>query len=166
MAIAEWIIWGIACIVLLSFIGAAITTRDSGLRRHHTQHCFLITIGLLVTLITPMSKLHLLWWVPVTFFINMLLSNFLMASRLKRGLREFEKHRFKDAPVYPEGTFDNIIADKETGLYHHRNCENAGITDLTKKILFGSENDAEEQGFKPCELCCRKNDGEQKGNHA
>jgi hypothetical protein len=171
MIIAEWIVWGIACIVLLTFIGAALTTRDSGLRRHHTQHCFLLTIGLVVTIITPMSKLHLLWWVPITFVINMLLSNLFTVGRFNKGLREFEQQRLRSishpGEIKESGTYDNVVADKETGLYHYRECEYARIIEITKGIWFGSESDAQEHGFKPCELCSRiVNDGEPKGNHS
>jgi len=93
MEIAEWIVWAIACIVLLSFFLAALAQRDSGIRSHHMRHCLLLAPGILITIITPISKLHLLWWVPVTFFLNLLLSNLLLSLRLKRGLRDFEKRQ-------------------------------------------------------------------------
>ena len=94
MVVAEWIVWVIACIVLLSFFLAALTQRDSGIRSHHMRHWFLLAPGLLITIITPISKFHLLWWVPVTFFLNLLLSNILLSLRLKRGMRNFEKQQF------------------------------------------------------------------------
>jgi CHASE2 domain-containing sensor protein len=91
MAIIEWVVWAIACVFLLSFFLAALSQHDSGLRSHHMRHCLLLVPGLLITVITPISKFHLLWWVPVTFFLNILLSNILLSLRLKRGLRNFEK---------------------------------------------------------------------------
>jgi len=91
MAIFEWVVWAIACAILMSFFLAALSQRDPGLRNHHMRHCLLLGTGLLITVITPMSKLHLLWWVPVTFFLNMLLSNILISLRLKRGPRNLEK---------------------------------------------------------------------------
>lgn len=57
------------------------------------RYCLLLVPGLLVTVITPISKFHLLWWVPATFFLNLLLSNILLLSHLKRGLRNFEKQQ-------------------------------------------------------------------------
>jgi len=93
MAIIEWIVWALACVVLLSFLLAALVQRDSGLRSHHMRHCLLLIAGLVITVITGVSKLHLLWWVPVTFFLNMVLSSTLLALRLKRGLRDLENQR-------------------------------------------------------------------------
>jgi hypothetical protein len=37
------------------------------------------------------KTVHLLWLGLITFFLNMILSNILVAGRLKRGMREFEK---------------------------------------------------------------------------
>jgi len=93
MAIIEWIVWAIACVFFLSFILASLSQRDPGLRGHHMRHSLLIFIGLLITIITPLSKLHLLWWVPVTFFFNMLLSNILVYFRLKRHTRNLDIER-------------------------------------------------------------------------
>lgn len=93
MVIFEWVVWAIACVFLLSFLLAGLSQRDPGLRSHHMRYCLLILPGLLVTIIIPLSKLHLLWWVPVTFFLNMLLSNVLVFFRLKRHMRNFEKEQ-------------------------------------------------------------------------
>ena len=93
MAIIEWVVWALACVVLLSFLLAALVQRDSGLRSHHTRHCMFLIAGLVITVITDVSKLHLLWWVPVTFFLNIVLSNMFLALRIKRGLRDLENQR-------------------------------------------------------------------------
>jgi len=93
MAIIEWVIWAIACVFLLSFFLAALFQHDPVIRSYHMRNCLLLVPGLLVTVITPISKFHLLWWVPATFFLNLLLSNILLFSRLKRGLRNFEKQQ-------------------------------------------------------------------------
>ena len=55
------------------------------------RNCLLLVSGLLVTVITPISKLHLLWWVPATFLLNTLLSTMLLSWRLRRGLPSLEK---------------------------------------------------------------------------
>ena len=99
MVIIEWVIWAIACIFLLSFFVAAFSQRDPGIRSHHMRYCLLLVPGLLVTVITPISKFHLLWWVPVTFFLNMLLSTMLLSLRLKRGLPNLEKRRYESEIV-------------------------------------------------------------------
>lgn len=93
MAIIEWVVWALACVVLLSFLLAALFQRDSGIRSHHMRHCLLLIAGLVITVITDVSKLHLLWWVPVTFFLNIVLSNMFLALRIKRGLRDLENQR-------------------------------------------------------------------------
>ena len=99
MAIIEWVIWAIACVVMLSFFLAALFQRDPVMRSYHMRNCLLLVIGLLVTVITPISKLHLLWWVPVTLFLNPLLSNMLLSLRLKRGLSNLEKRRYESEIV-------------------------------------------------------------------
>jgi len=93
MAIIEWVIWAVACFLLLSFFLAALFQHDPLIRSYHMRYCLLLVPGLLVTVITPVSKFHLLWWVPVTFFLNTLLSTMLLSFRLTRGLRNLKKRR-------------------------------------------------------------------------
>jgi len=109
MAIIEWVIWAIACVFLLSFFLAALFQHDPGIRSHHMRHCLLLVPGLLVTVITPISKFHLLWWVPVTFFLNMLLSNMLLSLRLKRELRNFEKRQCESKIVLTKDSEWSVI---------------------------------------------------------
>jgi len=99
MAIIEWVIWAIACVFLLLFFLAALFQHDPVIRSYHMRNCLLLVPGLLVTVITPISKLHLLWWVPVTFFLNGLLSTMLLSLRLKRGLSKLEKRRYESEIV-------------------------------------------------------------------
>lgn len=114
MAIIEWVIWAIACVFLLSFFLAALYQHDPGIRSHHMRYCLLLAPGLLVTVITPISKFHLLWWVPVTFFLNLLLSNIILSLRLKRGLRNFEKRQLESKIV--------LIKDSEWSVIDGEPC--------------------------------------------
>jgi len=77
IAVFGWVIWAITCVILVSFILATLSTRNSGPHNNHLRYCLLLVLGLIITILMPISKLHLLWWVPVTFFVNLLLSEVL-----------------------------------------------------------------------------------------
>lgn len=83
MTVFGWIVWALACVVLLSFLLAALSSKDSGLRAHHMRHSLLLIAGVTITAITQISKLHLLWWVPLTFFLNQALSMVLIGKKLQ-----------------------------------------------------------------------------------
>ena len=88
MLVFGWIVWGITCILLLTFLLAAITQRDRGLRNHHLRFCGLLFVGILVTSITHIYKLHLLWWVPLTFILNQfILMPLIYFFHIRRGLK-------------------------------------------------------------------------------
>ena len=65
----RWFVWGTALAIFISQL-IFIFHRDRALRRLAMRVAFLIAIGLAVTALTDFSKLHLLWWVPLVFFIN------------------------------------------------------------------------------------------------
>jgi hypothetical protein len=64
MVILGWIVWCLVAVVALflmsgsSYPGVGYIMRIQG---------FVLVIGLVVTLLTPVSKLHLLWVVPLAF---------------------------------------------------------------------------------------------------
>lgn len=91
MVIVGWIIWAITCVFLLTFLLSALSRRDPGFRNHHLRFSVLLLVGLLITVLTSFSKLHLLWWIPVAFVVNMLLSNLLLFVRFKIGMNKVEK---------------------------------------------------------------------------
>lgn len=109
MAIVEWVIWGIACVFLVSFFLAALFQRDPGIRSHHMRHCLLLAPGLVLTVVTPISKLHLIWWVPATFFLNMLLLNILLSFRLKSSLRHSEERQCESKIVLVKDSEWSVI---------------------------------------------------------
>ncbi len=107
MIVFEWIVWGVACLIFLSFVLAAFSSRDSGLRAHHVRHSLLIAVGLVITFITQMSKLHLLWWVPVTFILNQMLSMALLRTKMR--------HLETNFPLAKDGK-RNTLDEEETSF--------------------------------------------------
>jgi len=131
VAIIEWVIWAIACVFLLSFLLAALSQRDPGMRSHHMRYCLLLVPGLLITAITPVSKLHLLWWVPVAFFLNMMLSNTLLSLRLKRGLPNSEKRQCESKIV--------LIKDSEWSVIDGEACRVTSFDTLGSLVDTGGK---------------------------
>ena len=84
MYFIRWCVWGAALAIFISQL-VFIFHRDPGKRRLAMKFAFLIAIGLAVTVFTNISKLHLLWWVPLALFINLV---FLVAD-INRKTAEF-----------------------------------------------------------------------------
>ena len=91
MSFIRWVVWGTALAIFISqFI--FIFRRDPAKRRLAMKFAFLIAIGLAVTFFTNISKLHLLWWVPLAWFINLV---FLVAD-INRKTAEFAERLIKE----------------------------------------------------------------------
>ena len=91
MSFIRWVVWGTALAIFISqFI--FIFRRDPAKRRLAMRFAFLIAIGLAVTVFTNISKLHLLWWVPLALFINLV---FLVAD-INRKTAEFAERLIKE----------------------------------------------------------------------
>lgn len=84
MYFISWFVWGVALAIFIAQL-VFIFHRDPGLRRLAKMFAFLIAIGLAVTAFTNLSKLHLLWWVPLGFFINL----FFLAADINRKTAKF-----------------------------------------------------------------------------
>lgn len=95
MVIFEWLIWAITCATLLSFILAALSAFDPELRGYLWRQCLLLSVGLVITNLTPISKLHLLWWIPITFILNIILFMIITYFHSKIAMRNFEKQKHK-----------------------------------------------------------------------
>jgi flagellar biosynthesis protein FlhF len=52
----------------------------------------------------------------------------------------------------PEG--DYYIANKNSDIFHHRNCKSVERINLNNVIIFQNILDAQKQNFKPCRMCC------------
>ncbi len=96
--ILGWIVW--ACVVVLSISQWATKFRhgDGGVRLLAGRCAFLFTAALVVTAVTPVPKLHLLWVTPVLFFGSMVVTGALMSANMKRGM----SRRAFDANDYPD----------------------------------------------------------------
>ena len=86
MNIIEWFVWGIAVLILIAYVPLYFH-RDPLIGRLFKGFAVLIAIGLVVTIFTKFSKLHLLWWVPVSF----ILKDFIFYANLKHGFNRFVK---------------------------------------------------------------------------
>jgi len=91
MYFIRWFVWAAALAIFISQL-VLIFRRDPGVRRLAMKFAFLIAIGLAVTVLTNLSKLHLLWWVPLAFFINLVF----LAADINRKTAKFAKRLMKE----------------------------------------------------------------------
>lgn len=97
MTVVGWIVWSlvlILCIaqILLSF------HRDRGVGTLAGRFAALLAIGLIGTLFTGFSKLHLLWWVPLAHFLNMFVYTAVFRSRVDKAVKQIlEEHESEDS---------------------------------------------------------------------
>jgi len=91
MNFISWFVWGVALAIFIAQL-VFIFHRDPPLRRLAMRFAFLIAIGLAVTAFTNISKLHLLWWVPLVFFINLVF----LAADINRKTAKFTERLMKE----------------------------------------------------------------------
>jgi hypothetical protein len=84
-------VWGAALAIFISQL-VFIFHRDPGFRRLAMRFAFLIAIGLAVTALTNISKFHLLWWVPLAFFINLVF----LAADINRKTAKYAERIMKE----------------------------------------------------------------------
>jgi hypothetical protein len=84
MNIIGWIVWGIALLILIVQV-ALFFHHDPGVGRLAKRWAFLIALGLAITALTDFSKLHLLWWVPFSLFLNL----FFLTAGVNRKVAKF-----------------------------------------------------------------------------
>ena len=94
MNIIGWVVWGIA--LLIFFVQVALFfSHDPGVGRLAKRTAFLIALGLVVTVLTNFSKLHLLWWVLLSFFFNLFFFRVSVKRKVSdladRTLNEYDK---------------------------------------------------------------------------
>jgi hypothetical protein len=70
MNILEWVVWIIAAFVFIIHIFLFFNS-DPGVSRLAKRFSLLIAIGLAITVFTKLSKFHLIWWLPLAYFINL-----------------------------------------------------------------------------------------------
>ncbi len=91
MYFIRWIVWGAGLAIFISQL-VFIFHRDPAKRRLAMKFAFLIAIGLAVTVFTNISKLHLLWWVPLVFIINLVI----LAADINRKTAKFAERLMKE----------------------------------------------------------------------
>lgn len=77
--IAGWVVWGVGLLYCIVFF--LIPHQDRGVTMLQRRFAVLLAIGLIVTLFANVSKLHLLWWAPLAYSLNVLL--FTVATEIK-----------------------------------------------------------------------------------
>jgi hypothetical protein len=83
MAVVGWITWCMACIIALAQL--PLMKEDAkGVRILAVRFFVLLLTGIIITLLTSISKLHLLWWVPLSYLMNVYLFRFFNSCRQKK----------------------------------------------------------------------------------
>lgn len=106
LVIAGWIVWSISLVVSLVF--ALAQPRDIAVRSLLRRFSFLIAIGLTATLLLNISKLHLLWWIPVCYPLNLLLFGVLFQTRISRKVGSIERNE-QGTVVRGDGTREDFL---------------------------------------------------------
>lgn len=83
-----WSIWGVVALVAVIQGSIARTSQDGGVRILAGRCSLLFVVGLALTLVPTVSKLHLLWFAPLAYLGNMFLTVKVMEANLQRGLGE------------------------------------------------------------------------------
>jgi len=83
MAVVGWITWCIACIIALAQI--PLMREDAkGVRILAIRFLVLLLTGISITLLTSISKLHLVWWTPLSYLMNVYSFRFFNSRRQKK----------------------------------------------------------------------------------
>ncbi len=85
LTILSWIIWSVALGLSLSFL--LYKSPEPAVHHYMKRYGLLAGLGVLATIITDLSKFHLLWWLPATYLFNILLFHLW----LRRCAKEVEK---------------------------------------------------------------------------
>jgi hypothetical protein len=112
MEIAGWIVWGLACLILVTQLPLSFH-RDGGVARLATRYSLFIVAGLIATVFLDISKLHLIWWLPFTYFLNFALFNWSVKRKVSKSMEELLNQYPK-----PEGMpILRRATDSELSLY-------------------------------------------------
>jgi hypothetical protein len=84
LAICGWTLW---CFVALLSMGMILNSdRDGGVRFLMRTNGVVLAVGLAATALLPVSRFHLLWFVPVSPVIPMFVMSYRMNRALSRAL--------------------------------------------------------------------------------
>lgn len=88
--ILGWVVWGVVALFTLAHWESKFKNRDGGVRILAGRCAFLFTVALVVTVVTPISKLHLIWACPVLYMGSMMLTGMLMQGNMQRAMSRME----------------------------------------------------------------------------
>ena len=92
MYIFAWVIWGLACAWLVLMVYVLVGSRDYGPRFAMGIYVDFLFAGILVTGMTSLSKLHLLWFAPVAYVASLRLGVSLMMKMGREPGTGIENH--------------------------------------------------------------------------
>lgn len=95
MNIIEWIVWGIGFLILIIHIPLYLH-HDPSIASIFRNFAVLATAGLVVTVLTELSKLHLLWWIPVSYILKFDIFYAGGYWRVKRFLKEERERELRE----------------------------------------------------------------------
>ncbi len=133
MGITGWIVWSIGCVVLLASLGSAFSCRDPFARRLAARYAVLVCLGLVVTTVLGVSRLHLIWWIPVAFPLNLVAAQISIDYKSRRWLEQQGKPTGDNKPI---GLWALVSLATGTGILD--------VLDLRtgRRILAKAEGDA------------------------
>ncbi len=94
MEIVGWVVWGLTCLILITQLPLSFH-RDPGVGRLATRFSLFILVGLIATAFINVSKLHLIWWLPFTYFLNFILFEWSVNRKVAKSMRELLDHNGK-----------------------------------------------------------------------
>ena len=98
LIVLGWLAWAVAFFVLLVQAGCSLSTKDPGVRMMAGRYSFVLLIGMAVTIFTSFSKLHLLWWMPVAYFLNYQFLSFTVDRKMDRTMEKILSEPSKVVP--------------------------------------------------------------------
>lgn len=97
MNILGWIVWSFALLICIAHILLSFHS-DPGVGRLARRFAVLVAIGLVVTAFTTISKLHLLWWVPTAFVLNMFIFATITRTRVGKTVKQMLERYNRQEP--------------------------------------------------------------------
>ena len=104
MTVASWVVWGTGLLYCIVFFFTR--HQDGGVVMLSRRYAVLLAIGLIVTLFTDVSKLHLLWWAPLAYPLNLML----FAATTRMRMRGFAEKMAAQTKTTPAITDDEKVA--------------------------------------------------------
>ena len=124
----EWSVWIVVLVLAIGLFSIS-SHKDPGVGQMSKGLVILIGAGLAITLITGLSKLHLLWWLPLSYILNM----YVTSVQFKRSLQAQLEDEGGIAAIQTEDTdpagqsismeLDQIESDLAAGIITDKEAE-------------------------------------------